>query len=284
MPGGWPGAGHSLGTVTQQMSVPLSPFPSPPAALAALTSTSCSVKATLQREKRSQGWRHPGECPLQTPLGCSQGAGHHQKWWPKSPSPGERNGVKVQSLDHVVPCDPPGLTAPRGMWVLTGPTCASLVSPALRARWGNSAVAPLGFLHLQGGSKAAGETTREGFSLAFPPLSALLSPAVGPSQSFPQHQGGCTPPFPMSPPKEMMPVRPHCSHTRPQLLPGFPTLGRGMGTHPPSSVPSLSPVHRATSCLSVPGAWGAQGHCQPEALPSVGPSPNRAAPRSWGSG
>lgn len=114
VPGGWPGAGHSLGTVTQQASVPLSPFPSPPAALAALTSTSCSVKATLQREKRNQGWRHHGECPLQTPLGCSGGAGHHQKWWPKSPSPREWNGVKVQSLDHVVPCDPPVSQLPEG--------------------------------------------------------------------------------------------------------------------------------------------------------------------------
>ena len=114
------------------------------------------------------------------------------------------------------PLAPPCAIAPGGMQVLTGLTCASLVSPAPRAHWGNSAAAPPGFLHLQGGSNATGETTREGFCLAFPPPSALLSwqgagaRGVGPAQSFPQHQQGfgspqASPPFPMSPPREMTP-------------------------------------------------------------------------------
>lgn len=66
---------------------------------------------------------------------------------------------------------PPCPVAPGGMQVLTGVTCAILVCPALRAHWGDSAVAPPGFLHLQEGS----ETTHKSFPLAFPPPSALLS-------------------------------------------------------------------------------------------------------------
>lgn len=77
-----------------------------------------------------------------------------------------------------------------------------------------------------------GETTWKGFSLACLPPSALLSRqgagayGVGPSQSFPQHQPGfgspqASPPLPMSPPREMTPIRPRCSHACPQLLQAF---------------------------------------------------------------
>lgn len=99
---------------------------------------------------------------------------------------------------------PPCPVASGGMQVLTGLTCASQVCPALRAHRGDSAAAPPGFLHLQEGSGAT-ETTREGFSLVFPPPSALLSKqgvgahVVEPSQSFPQHQGALGPPRPSLP-------------------------------------------------------------------------------------
>lgn len=49
------------------------PSPAHPPPPAALTSTSCSVKATLQKEKCCQGWRHHRDCTLKMPLVCSQG-------------------------------------------------------------------------------------------------------------------------------------------------------------------------------------------------------------------
>lgn len=91
---------------------PSSAHPRPPAAL---TSTSCSVKATLQKEKCCQRWRHHRDCMLQMPLVCSQGCQgcqappevgtHVPLAWRAALVQWKRR--KVQSLDDTVPWDPP---------------------------------------------------------------------------------------------------------------------------------------------------------------------------------
>lgn len=90
------------------------PSPAHPEPPAALTSRSCSVKATLQKEKCCQGWRRDGGCMLQMPLFCSQGCQAPREVGSQVPLVWTATLVqwkrrKVQSLNCAVPWDPPVL-------------------------------------------------------------------------------------------------------------------------------------------------------------------------------
>lgn len=97
------------------------PSPAHPQPPAALTSTSCSVKATLQKEKCCQGWRHHGDCMLKMPLVRSQGCqpppevgSHVPLAWRAALVQWKRR--KVQPLDDTVPWDPPVRQTLEGHW------------------------------------------------------------------------------------------------------------------------------------------------------------------------
>lgn len=85
---------------------PLSP--AHPRPLAALTSTSCSVRATLRKEKRCQRWWHRGgaACRKRT-WSAPTGAGHHQNW---GPPPAERLSCHGKPSPRSMPC--PGTPRP----------------------------------------------------------------------------------------------------------------------------------------------------------------------------
>lgn len=172
------GAGQSH---VSQHGVPVlvSPFPSPP------TAPSCPHLQILL------GQSHPAERELLSGMGASWGlqAENALALLPALPATLRKGKPSARCVDSnscamekegnpiSEPCcalGPPCPAAPRGMQVLTGLTCASQACPALRARWGGSAAAPPGFLHLQEGSGATGDQ-HEGFPWAFPPPSALLS-------------------------------------------------------------------------------------------------------------
>lgn len=99
---------------------------------------------------------------------------------PRVPATTRIGDPRLQSGSRATGSPVPGACRAPGPPVLQPPvlapfTSAGPVSPAPRAHRGSSAAAPPGFLHLQGGSNAAGETAHEGFWSAFPPPSALLS-------------------------------------------------------------------------------------------------------------
>lgn len=118
VPGEQPGAGRSPRAVSQQA---IHPFPSPPTAPAALTSMSCSVKATLQKEMYCQRWRHHGDCMRKMPLVCShecQGCQATSEVGTQVPLPWRaalvaQKSRQVRSLDHAVPWELPVLPPQR---------------------------------------------------------------------------------------------------------------------------------------------------------------------------
>lgn len=115
VPGEQPGAGRSPRAVSQQA---IHPFPSPPTAPAALTSMSCSVKATLQKEMYCQRWRHHHHCMWKMPLVCShecqgcQASSEVGTQVPPPPLESSSCGTEKQASPIPGPCGALGIPCP----------------------------------------------------------------------------------------------------------------------------------------------------------------------------
>lgn len=92
---------------------PSPPHPRPPAAL---TSTSCSVKATLQKEKCCQGWRHHGALQAKNALGLLPGV-------PATTRSGDPSAPHLESGSCAV--EKEGSPIPRGHSALGPPLSCS---------------------------------------------------------------------------------------------------------------------------------------------------------------
>lgn len=261
---------------------PLSPFPSPPPAPSSPHLHVLLRQSHTAKREALSGVVAPGGCTPKTRLGCSQGCRPPPEL---GPLPAERLLCHGKPHPRSTPCPgtpPLSCSPPAAMPVLAPFTSAGPVSPAPGAHRGSSAAAPPGFLHLRGGSDAAGETAHGGFWGASPPPSTLLS------------QRENVPIPPLAPAGFHIPqTSPRVSTTgdKPHRIPTPQTLqapprgdpARDPDGDSPSSVPSLSPVRTASSCLSLPGSCGGgQGCCRSNPLLVLDGIPKRASPRGSG--
>lgn len=191
-------------------------FPLSLAHLQALTSTSCSVKFVLQKENSCQSWRHSADCMPKCPWSTSRGASGPQFCSPQ----------QQRSQSPLYLCSPNFSSTESSLGKLG--SCSSGVSPSV------------------------GRTICGGFCLVFPPPShPPIQVLVGwerPSTS--SRRDGSHVPI-----KEAEPCQatqfPYLSPVTSCSTRRASSLGHDMVIHPPSSIPSSSPVQKASS---VPGS------------------------------